>query len=379
MGEQRNWKDHLKKILWSFKENRRAQLIVMVVVVVILLGALISSLFWSKRTPAPVNTNTNTDIVTLVINTNTATAPTLPRVIDGVSVALGKENIFPTCVMIENLSITRPQAGLQSANVVYEALAEGGITRFMAVYASGDQLEKIGPVRSARPYYVDWAEEYHCLYAHAGGSPQALQQLYNTTAVVDLNQIGGAAANFWRDPDITPREHGLFTSSELLLFGARDRDRADAFGEYDGWTFKKESKKKIRPTEEKRISLQFSSSSYAVDYLYDAEHNWYNRMNGGDPHVDELTGEQIHVRNVVVQFVDTSLLEASSGRLRMETTGSGDAILFRDGQTVKGEWKKETGEERTRFFDDTGQEMQFIPGNIWIEVIPTDRSVEYSS
>jgi hypothetical protein len=258
MDEPNNWKDRLKHFLWSFKENKRAQIATMIVIIILLIVVLAVSILWANRAKEPSNANTET--IDLNINTDVAVTPTLPRVIDGVSVEPGKEHIFPTCVMIENLSTVRPQAGLQEANVVYEALAEGGITRFMAVFASGENLSKLGPVRSARSYFVDWAEEYECLYAHAGGSPQALEQLSGNTPVTDLNQIGGAAANFWRDPNVTSREHGLFTSSELLLYGARDRGLADASGEYDGWLFTKESKKKDRPTEEKTVSLAFSSS-----------------------------------------------------------------------------------------------------------------------
>jgi hypothetical protein len=113
-------------------------------------------------------------------------------------------------------------------------------------------------------------------------------------------------------------------------------------------------------------------------FRYDAEQNYYNRLNGGTEHVDEQTGNQIHVKNVIVQFVPTGVLEATSGRLTMETIGTGRAVVFRDGVAIEGEWHTEAHGERTRFTTATGEEISLVPGNIWIEVLPDGRSLEYS-
>lgn len=304
------------------------------------------------------------------------------RVIDGVLVERGKENFYPVAVMIENAAFggVRPQSGLQEASVVYEALAEGGITRFMAVYASGEPLQRIGPVRSARPYYVDWAKEYGGLYVHAGGSPQALQNIATSSGdIEDVNQVGGHHAYFFRDSKAQAREHGLFTSTELLGYALRDRELSEAKGEYDGWLFQEKGlEKENRPTDERTITIPFSTASYQVNYAYQREKNVYARAHGNTAHTDALTGEQIMVKNVVVQYVDTGILEVASGRLRMTTVGSGKAIVFFNGEPHEATWKKESGTARTRFYDSSQTEIQFIPGNIWIEVVPTDRKVTYS-
>lgn len=367
------WKNGARLVLQKIQKERKWQIGAgaVVVCVIALVVIVVSIKQQATALPAPVVANTNTQ------------EPELPsdalvhRVIDGVKVEQGKENLLPVAVMIENLVTIRPQAGLQNAQVVYEALAEGGITRFMAVYASGDAIAEIGPVRSARKYFVDWAEEYRSMYVHAGGSPNALQQLATSSLLLeDLNQISGDHPYFWRDSSI-PAPHNLFTSSELLAYALRDKAFQEKVGEYDGWKFTSASEKKDRPEEERFIALQYYSSSYHVRYAYDRETNTYLRFQGDQPHTDRLTNEQIRVKNVAVQFIPTSLLEESSGRLDVETIGEGKAIIFRDGLTFVGTWKKETAEERTRFFTEDGKEVEFIPGNIWIQVAPDDRVIEY--
>ena len=135
----------------------------------------------------PTSNTTNTNTVTNIANQNTNTVVQVPRAIDGVLVNEGEEQPNLVAVMIENSSDARPQSGLDKAAVVYEALAEGGITRYMAIAPKTTDAKEFGPVRSARPYFVSYASAYHPLYVHAGGSPQALSMLATSSAVIDLN------------------------------------------------------------------------------------------------------------------------------------------------------------------------------------------------
>lgn len=296
------------------------------------------------------------------------------RTIDGVLVEKGRENFLPVTVMIENLASVRPQAGLQAANVVYEALAEGGITRFLVIYASGDELSEIGPIRSARPYFLDWAGEYKGIYAHCGGSPQA-QAAIKDYAFTDLDQMFGNHNYFWRKKEVSTIEHGLFTSSQLLSFAIRDKKLA-ANGDFTAWKFKDEAIKSERPTEEKTITIDFSTFNYKVEYKYNSEENLYLRYNGGVEHQDALSKEQIHVKNVIIQYIKTSL--ADSSRLAMETQGDGGAIVFLDGRMLNATWSKKDKDSRTKFLDENGQEIELNRGNTWLEIVPTDREVTYN-
>ena len=310
------------------------------------------------------------------INSN-ATGKQAARVLDGVSVKKGEENHYPYAVMIENLSTVRPQSGLDKAGVVYEALAEGGITRFLAIYATYDEIKEIGPVRSARPYYLDWVAEYSPLYAHAGGSPDAIRLIPQIDNITNLDQIGGQHAYFWRDPSrSTASEHTLFTSSELLAFALRDK-KITSEGNYEPWLFKKEKTASQRINEAKKITIDYSTFSYKVSYTYDFENNRYMRENGDEPHTDYVTGNQLFAKNVIVQYVKTSM--ADSSRLAMDTIGEGGALLFQDGEMINATWEKKDQAGRTRFYNTSdGKEIELNPGPTWVQIVPTDRTVEYN-
>lgn len=291
--------------------------------------------------------------------------------IDGVYVPSGQANYYPVAVMVENLVSARPLSGLAKANLVYEALAEGGITRFMVVYAGGLNVPEIGPVRSARSYYLDWAKELNAMYAHIGGSPQALTQIPQYQ-IFDLNQFHNSAY-FWRSKD-RPGPHNLYTSSTLLAYALRDK-KAASQGDFQPWQYKDDVALDSRPTEAKNIIIDFSSFNYKVEYKYNRESNDYKRYQADQPQLDK-DGSEVKAKNVIVQYVKTSLIDKE--RLGMETIGEGDSVVFVDGQAIKGKWKKPTREDRTRFYNDDNQEIQLNAGTTWVEIVPSDRSVVYN-
>lgn len=294
------------------------------------------------------------------------------RVLDGVLDIAANKNPRPVGVMIENLAIVRPQSGLGQANLVYEALVEGGITRFLAVYLLTDAIPELGPVRSARPYYVDWANELGAMYAHAGGSPTALSDIRNK-GIFDLDQFFNSQY-FWRKNLARASEHTLFTSTELLQFALRDKEESTK-GDYTGWKFKDEAALSERPELVSDIVIDYSSNSYEVKYVYNREKNAYARFQGDEPQTDANTGEQIAPKNVLVQYVGTRLADAT--RLSMDVVGSGEAILFRDGQAIPARWSKSSSTARTIFTDLDGQQLLFNPGQTWVQVFPDDREVSY--
>ncbi|PIY95987.1 MAG: DUF3048 domain-containing protein [Candidatus Kerfeldbacteria bacterium CG_4_10_14_0_8_um_filter_42_10] len=344
--------------------NNKNTKIGLLILVVIIAAAVLGYFLFSKQNIELSNSN----------STKT-TGKKVARLLDGVQVDRGNENIYPIAVMVENLFTIRPQSGLDKAGVVYEALAEGGITRFMAIYSTNEAIAEIGPVRSARDYYLDWLSEYNALYAHCGGSPSALG-LIKDYDVLNLDQISGDHPYFWRDSSrATASEHTLFTSSELLTFARRDKGIPEE-GDFKPWPYKEEASLAERPTEAKKITIDFSIFSYKVEYQYDRDNNQYLRFNGGEPHLDFKTQKQLTAKNVIVQYVKTRLADPT--RLAMETIGEGGALVFQDGQMINATWKKEDRETRTRFYDSNGEEIRFNAGQIWVEVVPTDRAVEYN-
>ncbi|MFH1171658.1 MAG: DUF3048 domain-containing protein [bacterium] len=355
----------IKNALWSFRKNRRAQFVVLVLLLLLVAAGAGYVLFGGGGAPIATSKNTNTQ----------ATQQRARRAIDGVVVGVKDANYFPTCVVIENLVAARPQSGLEQANLVYETLAEGGITRFLAVYGSGVNVEKIGPVRSARGVHLGIVQELGCLFAHAGGSPEALQAI-SGSAIEDFNQFYNSQY-FWRDADrlkTKALEHTLYTSSTLIARALRDKD-APLVGSYDPWLFRDDAPVAERPTARKTITIDFSSFNYKVGYTYDPQKNTYLRSLAEQPQVTE-EGRNITPKNIVIQYVPTKLADAA-GRLQIDTIGEGLGVLFQNGQNIPVTWKKSSATERTRFYDSQEQEVHFVAGQTWVEMVPDDRGVSY--
>lgn len=353
--------DSSKNYIWGKRKNK-VLIIVIIIAVVLVVAFTVGYLFFGK------NINVNTNSATIV---NKEGELLTERKIDGVLVPTNQSNFFPVAVMIENLVSARPQSGLSEANLIYEALAEGGITRFMVVYAGSVHLSEIGPVRSARSYYLDWAKELNAMYVHIGGSPQALS-LIPEYKIFDLNQFSNAPY-FWRSKD-RPGPHNLYISSANIAYALRDKN-APKEGNFEAWKFKDDLVLDSRTSEEKSIAIDFSSFNYKVEYKYDRTNNEYTRYQAGQPHTDK-EGHEIKVKNIAIQKMKTYLVDTE--RLGMDTIGEGQALVFQDGKAIEGTWKKEEREKRTRFYDKNGEEIKFNRGTTWVEVVPSDRDIIYN-
>lgn len=299
------------------------------------------------------------------------------RLLDGLIVDKTKTNSWPYVVMIENLLSVRPQSGLSQASVVYEALVEGGATRFMAVFDPSVVVPEIRPVRSVRPYYIEWSSEYNALLAHCGGSPLALQIIRENPDIHDLNQISRDGKYFWRDKTLSA-PHNLLTSSQNMVFALRDKGLLDKQATFRPWKFKDEASLAARGLDGKTLTFNFSTGlTYKVSYQYNKEKNVYLRFNADQPHLDKNTGQQIEVKNVVVQLVKQPVLNGGKGRLDIQVEGEGKAWILRDGQIIAGTWKKTSRTDRTLFYDKDGQEIEFNRGNTWVHVVPGSEAVTY--
>lgn len=299
----------------------------------------------------------------------------------------------PLAVMIENHTEARPQSGLSSADVVYEAVAEGGITRFMALFYCNLSDVQVGPVRSARTYFVDWLGEYNALYAHVGGAntpgpADALGQIIKYD-VKDLNQFSIGFPVFWRDyqrlghPVAT--EHTMYsTTIKLWEIGAkRGWTATDSAGikwdkSFTPWKFKAD--KVGGATGDIKVKFWESQPGYEVEWAYDSASNSYKRKNGGSPHMDLNNNSQLNSKIVVVQFERES--NANDGypgnvHLLYGTTGSGKALIFQDGTVTEGKWMKASRLARSKYVDKNGKEIEFNKGQIWIQIVPEGSKVSY--
>lgn len=283
------------------------------------------------------------------------------RYIDGVFVEPGEENPQPVALMIDNHFEARPSAGLAKANLVIEAEAEGGITRYLAVYVFDEVVEKIGPIRSARPYFVDWANEYTAVYGHCGGSPEALVKIVQD-GILDLNEFYNGQY-FWRDENGVP-SHNLYTSSENLK-SYTSRNEMDK-GAFLPWKYKNDLAKEERAVSSE-IIVKYRIRSYIAMWRYDLENNNYIRYLGGATHKDS-SGEIITAKNILIQVVPAEEID-NELRLRMEHIGYGDAKICLDGKCSDGIWEKPSSQARTRFYYESGDEVELNRGNTWINVV----------
>lgn len=271
--------------------------------------------------------------------------------------------------MVDSEAGARPQSGLTNADVVYEILAEGGITRFMPVFGSQDS-DIVGPVRSLRWYFASLAVEHNARLIHVGGYADA----YQMAMVLGINRMDDLQGTgvFWR----VNRNQGapwqnLYTST------ARSR----ALGNDAGWgqlsTLLFREQPPLGDALRNDISIVYNFG-YQVAYRYDAQTTSFPRFINGRPHLDQTTGEQYGPENVIVQLVDTWDLRGDpEKRVDMELTGSGDAYYFRDGVVVKGTWHKPSLAARTDFLDNESRPMAFRPGQTWIQLVPISGSVRY--
>lgn len=323
----------------------------------------------------------------------------------------------PLAVMVENSLDARPQSGLIRADIVYEAVSEGGVTRFMPVYLCEAARSEVivAPVRSVRTYYVDWASEYgktplfsHVLGANCSaetpGGPcksdprtQALEQLskygWRYGKGNDLDQAAIGTPTYTRKEnrlfDLIGRnvatEHSMVTKTNLLWKIGKDRGWTNLDPEGEKWTdnFRSWKFKDEAPADKRgavtAISHDFWSGYKQFDarWQYDSATNNYLRFTGGEPHKDLETGEQLSAKNVVILFTKELTSVDELKHTLYTTTGEGKVIIFQDGQAIEGKWAKKDRLGRTIFTTKKGEEIQFNPGRVWISVVGNDTPVTY--
>jgi len=275
------------------------------------------------------------------------------------------EPLFTTAVMIENQLLARPQAGLDRADVVYEALAEGGITRFLAIFGS-QSAQVVGPVRSARHYFVYWAAEYQAPLVFVGASPAGYEAMADThTPMID--EIKGARG-FWRTRD-RAAPHNLYASTEAVRSGMGAPPEP---GSYGGLQFKPDPIRQQGPRAE-HVFIRYGFWDYVVEWTYVAETNTYARWMDGQPHKDAVSHQQIEAANVLVQWVDSwPIPNDREKRLDFTQRGSGRLVALIDGALVEGQWSKPTVDSPTTYVDQAGNPILLNAGPTWIQIIPLD-------
>lgn len=266
-----------------------------------------------------------------------------------------------TAIMIENSPDARPQSGIKQAGIVYEAVAEGGITRFLTLHQQ-DKPQLIGPVRSLRMYYVDWLAPYNASVAHIGGSAASLAEIRNGS-YRDIDQFFNSGA-YWRATD-RYAPHNVYTSFEKL----------DALNASKGYTessftgFSRIDGKASKTPNAQNIAINISGPLYNTTYTYKPEHNFYERSLAGKPHLDREDGH-ITPSSIVALKVDMTKVLEDGYRESIVTTGSGQAVIFQNGTAKEATWHKPGRNSPITFKDVNGYDIPLVRGQTWISAVP---------
>jgi len=314
----------------------------------------------------------------------------------------------PLAVMIENTPDSRPQSGMSDADIVFEAIAESGITRFMGLFYCDVQKADtpLAPVRSARTYYVDYASGFNLpLYVHVGGAnvsgpTDALGQIadYGWNGNNDLNQFSIGYPTFIRDYNRIPdkeiaTEHTMVTTTEKLWEVADEREWTNMspdrkYGRkvikgtdwkdgYEGWTWEDEPG---AVGVVKEVSYGFSaqfSDTYAVKWNYDSESNTFLRSHGGEEDIDLNDGNRVAAANVIVLLTTEKGPINEKKHLIYGTTGTGDALIFKNGEVIEASWFKKNREGELTFKTSKGKDVELARGLTWISVVNKLTEVQY--
>jgi len=291
----------------------------------------------------------------------------------------------PLAAVINNSGRALPQSGVGSADIIYEVLAEGDVTRLVGIFQSYIP-EKIGPMRSARDYFIDFAFNHDALFIHHGASTSGYARI-SSLRVTNLDGMALEGTVFWRDRTYPywavntgnrPIEHSSFTGSERLLAHVENRGIRDYWnnetGEYS-FNFTHIPQDTAIGGQAYSVHVPFSAL-YFRRFEFDHDTGLYFAENRQGPHMDAETGEQVGVSNILVQFTGMRVIDAV-GRRAVDTIGSGDGYLISGGRYQPVRWAKDSHTAPMRWYFPDGTPLILSPGRIWICVFQSNGNVVF--
>ncbi len=352
-----------RKIKFSLpKPKTKLHWILLIIAIIIALALTGLMIYWfifrdTSPPPAPY-------IPPVVVTEPTLEPTTIASRMSGRQIPIANPELPTYAVQIENSPEARPQSGLKEADIVSEAVAEGGITRFNAIFHD-NLAANIGPIRSLRPYYIDWFLPYGAPIVHAGGSAEALSDI-RTLGIQDMDNTAG----YFRRVSNRYAPHNLYsTSPQLLELFAKRGYKNPA---YTGLPRKEAAPAEVATANV--VNLKISSALYNVVFTYDKASNTYLRAQGGTPHVDAESGTQL-APNVVIVPVMTKGIHPDRVHTRYGTVGSGQVFVFQDGVVTKGTWAKASRSAQWQITDAAGAPIKLNPGQTWFTMIDKADSV----
>lgn len=349
-------------------KNKQTKILIIVLLAIILIAGIILTIkIVSSKNKSEVTETGNADV-----KEEKEPEPEKPKL----KIVDENSKSRPYAVMINNNHAAWPQCGVQDAYIVYEIIAEGGITRMMALYKDQDTA-KIGSIRSARHYFIDYALENDAIFVHWGGSPQAYSRL---GSIDSLDGIALEGSVFFRDKTLKRAyEHTGFTSMEnvknyaekqgytrnankdlLLNYSVEEINMADLDG----------------AKEATDVNIKYSNY-HSTSYEYDEENKVYKRSMSGTKNVDLVTGEQYTAKNIIIYKVENYTLNdgENKGRQELDNIGSGTGYLVTGGYVVPITWKKTSHSDQTKYMYENGEEIVVNDGNTFIQICPLNAEI----
>ena len=299
----------------------------------------------------------------------------IPEVTPNEFYTMATSDVRPVAVMIDNDSdAARPQIGLESAYIVYEIIVEGGASRFMALFKDY-RLEKIGPVRSSRHYFLDYALENDAIYAHAGWSPLAQSDIPKL-GVNNINGLlGGDDRCFWRDNTYDKTYHNYYTSIKALSERAKNVKGYSLTTNGNLLEFFKQDTE-LKGTDCSTLDFKYSNK-YRVSFTYNPEKAVYERYINGKKHTSQ-TGDVLAAKNIIVYNVTNYDLNdgQKKGRQNLNNIGNGEGWYISLGKAQKITWSKQTRTGKTVYKTEDGKDLTVNPGTTYIQIIPQSSKID---
>ena len=341
-------------------------LIFILIVVIVALGALLGTKLFMNNEPKETGSGADSedDILTVVIDGKKQKVPQTKY-------AGNKRTL---AIVIDNVGTAIPQASLNEAMIVYEATVEGGLTRFLAIYKD-PKVETIGPTRSARPYFIDYALENDSIFVHFGGSPKALSEV-QSLRINNVNGIDDPGKVFWRTNKKTAPHNAMVNVEEIWKY-AVSRGYKTTTTERNVLNYATEEVKLENGVVATTVNVPYSTSK--VKFVYDAETKLYQRYVGNTLQKDFITGEALTTKNIIITFARnyTTSEENGYGRQAIENIGSLDGYYITNGMAEKIKCKKTSRSARTVYQDLQGNEIKVNDGNTYIQIVPIDLNITF--
>ncbi|MBU5313594.1 DUF3048 domain-containing protein [Tissierella carlieri] len=286
----------------------------------------------------------------------------IPSPISGIYAEEVKVNRRPVAVMFDNHHSARWQSGLKDAEIVYEFLVEAPYTRYMGIYLINDP-PSIGPIRSARPYFITSSLEYDAVYVHVGGSEQAKSDI-RTLKIADIDGLSSSNKVFFRKSH-KKAPHNTYSSMEVIRATQEER-KYKLTGEYTPFKFR-EDEADIEGNIANKLTIKYMKNN-TTQYNYDEEKKVYTREKDGKLHIDEIDETPIVAKNIIIQEAKTKVLD-KEGRLEIQLVGEGEGKYITNGKVMDIKWVKKSRNDKTLYYNPAGEEIVLNPGVTWIQVI----------